>query len=617
MSLPGAGLGKRQVDRVGCPLRGAARLNTDSMAANAPPTLDDAVFQRNLTALDASQPQVAAQIRSTVVPPGVRLAHGRDGSVTFRIAQDDGTVWLGGSSMPTVSSPAVLSHFAPGRANVLLATLGHGGEAEVLLRQLEPQQAVYAWDVDPLVPALALRRCDFSRDIGRGRLLLALGSELESALQRCFDDHPTHLPPARIFVAPQLEAADVHVLHSQAEAAAIRRHGRLDREVGEVGQRLQTRRGVNPGRRIAIVSMMIDPEVTRVAHALARAAESLGLDAGVVVVDRPAHGHRLAAARHLDERAPSDVILLNQLPGEWGELLSGVPRCVTWCVSAGACRPDATWRPAVPDGVWTVRPEFVPVPQASILGVAADSSCFHLRQPSDQELAHYGADVAVIMDAADLSADALGLKWESHRRLWEAIIQTLRRRPLLLDQPAALALIARVGRAADVALDSDSVGGYLASRISQVVAPTLAVLALLRSQRSSQASIRLWGANWESHPESAAARCGPRPTDEQRNHIYNTSGVILHVLNDDRCEQQLLDALAAEACVVRHQCRPAGPAGLPSFSQTHEIAALLADLPANLPHLRAQCKPAHEFVKQHGLFEHRLCELLAPGLKIH
>lgn len=181
------------------------------LATHQAAALDPQIWARNLEALSHRQAPIYTLLSSTELPQSVALVEGRDGSPAFRLDGSDGvSTWLGHSSMPTVSSPAVLAEFAFGSVNVLLPSIGHGLEARQLLQMMAVHQAVFTWDADPLVPALALRLHDFSGEIRRGRLVLAVGPSAEQALLDCLERYPAHLPPMKILSAPHLQPSEVH-----------------------------------------------------------------------------------------------------------------------------------------------------------------------------------------------------------------------------------------------------------------------------------------------------------------------------------------------------------------------------------------------------------------------
>ncbi len=247
------------------------------MALAQLPSLQLAVYQRNITALARQQPAECVQIDAVELTDDVTLAEGRDGTPTFRLLDGAGhPYWLGHSSMPATSSPAVLTEFMFGSGNVLLPTMGHGGEVKNLLARMAPYQAVFTWDADPLIPALALRLHDFSGDILMGRVVIAVGPEAGQALNRVFEAYPTHLPPTKIFGAPHLDPAALHELQAHAEAVAARQHQAVAQATAQLAAEMAARPPSAP-RRVMILSSVIDPEITHVAQALAGAAKEADL----------------------------------------------------------------------------------------------------------------------------------------------------------------------------------------------------------------------------------------------------------------------------------------------------------------------------------------------------
>ena len=540
-------------------------------------SLDSEVYQRNIRALARQQPAECEQIAAVELNSGVTLVEGRDGTPTFRLLDGAGRqYWLGHSSMPATSSPALLTEFMFGSGNVLLPSMGHGGEVKLLLARMAPHQAVFTWDADPLIPALALRLHDFSSDILKGRVVIAVGPQAAEALNRVFEAYATHLPPIKIFGAPHLDSASLHELQTHAEAVASRQYEAVARATAELAAEISARPPDPPStrRRLMILSSVIDPEVTHVAEALAGAAEKADWSCTAHTADRPAHVHILAAAQKIRALAPQAVVLLNQVKGEWGHLLDGAASCTTWCVSPSADRPELARHRAPDEPLYAATPSLAKQlasadpnhAEVRILGPAADRRLFCPVALDEEDRAQYGSDVAVILSAVDFSPEASGLKWDSHQQLLDEIIGLLRENPQRLDVTAADRLIESASRRLRITLDCGEVREQLARFISAGIAPTLTVLEIIRRLPVDEIRVKLWGSNWELHRPAASVCIGPPPSHEERNKIYNAARIIVHVRNDGWHRQHLLDALAAGASVLSQTEQQSAPPTDPSWS---------------------------------------------------
>lgn len=546
------------------------------MALAQLPSLQPEVYQRNIKALARQQPVECEQIDAVELTGAVTPAEGRDGTPTFRLLDGAGRqYWLGHSSMPATSSPAVLTEFMFGSGNVLLPSMGHGGEVKHLLTRMALHQAIFTWDADPLIPALALRLHDFSGDILMGRVVIAVGPEAGQALTRVFEAYPTHLPPIKIFGAPHLDSAALHELQACAEAVAARQHQAVAQATAQLAGEMPAHPPDPPStrRRVMILSSVIDPEVTHLAEALAGAAEEADLCCVAHIADRPAHVHLLAAAQQIREFMPQAVVLLNQVKGEWGHLLDGAEFCTTWCVSPSADRAELTRHRAPDESIYAATPSLAKQlesadpnhAQVRILGPAADRRLFRPLELDDEDRTKYGSDVALILSAADFSPEAVGLKWESHQQLLGEIVGLLRENPQRLDMAAADRVIESASRRMRITLNSGEVRGQLARFISVGIAPTLTVLELMRRLPVDEVRVKLWGSNWDLHRAAAGVSISSPPSDEQRNKIYNAAHIIVHVRNDDWHRQHLLDALAAGASVLSHKEQQSATLNDPSW----------------------------------------------------
>ncbi len=601
------------------------------MALTQLPLLRSEVYQRNIAALARQQPVECEQIDSVELSDGITHTEGRDGTPTFRLLDGAGRqYWLGHSSMPATSSPAILTEFMFGSGNVLLPSMGHGGEVKHLLGRMAPHQAIFTWDADPLIPALALRLHDFSSDILMGRVVIAVGPESDEALSRVFEAYPTHLPPTKIFSAPHLDPAVLHELQTHAEAVAARQHQALAQSTAQLAAEM----AANPSdpsstrRRVMILSSVIDPEVTHVAEALAHAAEQVDLCCATHIADRPAHVHLLAAARQIRELMPQVVILLNQAKGEWGHLLDGAASCTTWCVSPSADRPELTRHRAPDEPIYAATPSLAKQLESAdpnhaelrLLGPAADRRLFRPLTLDDEDRATYGSVLAVILSAADFSPEAVGLKWDSHQKLLGEIVGLLRENPQRLDVAAADRVIESASRRTRITLDSGEVRGQLARFISAGIAPTLTVLDLIRRLPLGEIRVKLWGSNWGLHGAAAAVSTGPPPSHEERNKIYNAAHIIVHVRNDDWHRQHLLDAVSAGASVLSHkEQQPATPddpswrvfwTAVPRFSAISQAAATIRQWLKDPAAKATAVAPARQIVLLEHSIEKRLQTLL-------
>ena len=593
------------------------------MASSDVTGCDPRVFQRNIDAIAQQQTELASLLKATPIPSDVVMTVGRDSSTTYRLPDGNGSrCWLGHSSMPSVSAPALMSDFLHGSGNTLLPTIGHGGEARHLLASMGSHQAVFTWDSDPLVPALALRLHDFSAEIRRGRLILAVGPQPGPALSSTIQHFPTHLSPTTLFSAPHLPFADIRELQAQAEQLAVTRNRDLLQVAAQISERLSRSEPPAPraGCRLLLLSLIVDPEVTRVAEALARAGRQTGLDCISHTADSPDQVHIAAAALQIERYQPTEVILFDQVRSEWGALLAGVRSCATWCVASGKCRPEMLLARTGRDTIWISSMERADPPAVRYLGPAADESLFHPEELNPADRQKYGGDLAIIMSAVDFSAESVGLKWESHKALLNAIVRLIRNDPVRLGSASAERLISKAGRQNNIKLDSDDLRADLVSFIMAGVAPTLTVLKLLYLLRGSDLKVALWGGNWHHHDAAAGASVLPAPSAVERNKIYNATRVIIHVRNDPWHIQHLFDALAA-GCDLLAQSEDEGTAeslpqalsaflqALPTFDRPETAARIISGWFADPTQRAAASQAARHLVLDQHLMSHRLSTL--------
>ena len=267
-------------------------------------TLHDAdLYQHNLAALSASQPEVAALVESADIPVGTTSAIGRDGTRTFRIPADNGRpVWFGRSSMPSVSAEEMFGAVAHQTGNVALPGILTGAEVATLTNRLPRHCALFVLEDDPTSIKLALHLHDFTDDLRSRRIVFIPGDQLVETVGVIFEREPGYEIPCHLFRAPQFTPAESAERQRKLEAGA------------EVAARIQARKIESYGRairqnefqpwtdapRVAVVSLDATPIAVATARRIERALDGLNWNHVVCVPDTPIHCHTAARIRAID-----------------------------------------------------------------------------------------------------------------------------------------------------------------------------------------------------------------------------------------------------------------------------------------------------------------------------
>ena len=155
-------------------------------------------YRDNLAALASFQPRVAEIVDAARIPPGVTPARGRDGSSTLLVpAEEGGSIWFGGSSMPSVSAVEMFAGFVSDGRNVSLPGVLTGVEPLVVINKLPLHTALFvveehAWHVRLAPPAGSFSSWE---TMLRGRRASFLRPIRATSRQRDCSIRPSALPP--------------------------------------------------------------------------------------------------------------------------------------------------------------------------------------------------------------------------------------------------------------------------------------------------------------------------------------------------------------------------------------------------------------------------------------
>src|SRR5438045_457684 len=138
-------------------------------------------LDKNLAALQAILPTLAAAIQHAAIPPSYEPVTGTDGTPTCRRLTDrDGKKrleWLGATSMPRASAAPMIRSLDSVSAgqNGLGLSIGTGYEWAAFAARLPRAQMVYVYEPDPALLRMALTICDLSDLLATCRIVLLTG----------------------------------------------------------------------------------------------------------------------------------------------------------------------------------------------------------------------------------------------------------------------------------------------------------------------------------------------------------------------------------------------------------------------------------------------------------
>jgi hypothetical protein len=533
--------------------------------------IDPSILNRNLAALQEVDAPLAREIEQTVVPESVQNVIGRDGKPTFRVTGNDGVAhWFGGSSAPSVSAPALVKSFDPGRTNVLLDGIGHGTELAILLQRLEVHRGVLVIETDPLALALALRLHDFSAAI-RGHRLSVLrcdAEHVENRLAQFLATNEGYLPPERILRWPWRSDEGVLFIQQAVERvanAANRARSEALTSIAAAWAQANPKPAAECPR-VAIVSTRAIQGIWDWMAEMTSACEALGWPVLTLPVRSPMDCQMLRFARRLAEYAPDWVLAIES---SFGDI-----RAV-----AGPKVPIAYWTESPAStggGVGALRQNEVmaatsPTSAEILMAIAAASKQVAIvphgiASTSDDKPSFGGRpiEVAVFADAGPLDPGSYGVALHTQQVLWRECVSFIRKDLDSYVDTRAEGVLAAAERATKTAIRDETARDAFIQAVRDVIGPQVIAQGLVSQLCRAGIRVGVWGRGWD--PQSGLEIHGPAASIEAVRQALDQSRLCV-VVGTTGCVDRSVLAAVDRGCVVvwrRHACdgQPGGMAAL-------------------------------------------------------
>lgn len=563
-----------------------------------PPPAPDERFAANLAALRSVAPGLAETLAAQAVPPTVQPTRGRDGTPTYLVTEPDGRrSWFGGTSMPTLSAPAILERSEAGRESTLLPCIGSGMEVRLLLERIEPHCAVFAYEPDPLQLALALRLHDLAGALADGRLILLGGPDLAAALLGFFEQHLAYEFPTRIVRSPEFSTGQVQTIKAEVESAGRTVAGRQAAKALAAANTLRSRAACDPSAppRVAIVTVDPRPAACEDVRRLAATAEHMGWPAATCAPDHPARCHIVARLETIARHKADLVLCCHTFGGRIEPFLPEPLGAVTWF--GPAARLSAALSEGVPKRglhlastpyqAQVLREAGLPAERVDVLEVGVDALAITPLAADDPACAPFACDVAILCDVADLRA-ACHVSEESQQRLFEAILHAAPSWAETYVPDHAEGILSAAEQRCDRSLKDDRIRAGFIGLIRDVIAPSvLARLAVERLVRQGL-NVRVWGDGWSLAQPLARLHGGPMPPVEDRNRICHAARAVLCPFFGALTARTVLEVIAAGGSVLCRQSDVPLPerhpqladvlAAVPSYRRLSELPRAIAPL---------------------------------------
>lgn len=385
---------------------------------DAPALLSDPeILTKNLGALTAIAPRVAADVGAARVPAHWRSVAALDEGPTFRVERaGEPAAWLGGTAAPRTRALALVGNTNFAEQNVALPAAGSGAELQVLLDRLARHQAVFWFGAAEEVRAI-LTLADSSDAIQRRRLLVFTEPSFEEALAGLLTEHPGLLPPATIVNLPDVSLERIESVRRQCDAAARRVLALRAERMSELRTAAAER---SDEIRLACAALGGDERGHAAAREAAAAGRRIGIAAEAFVLDSPLVAHPIALAEMFGRVRPTHVLRFDSdartlpvrpadatvlrfcdsslaLPARGGSdrPLASSPRVRRALLEAGFRDAD------IGELFWAC------APPAAVTGE---------REPQA---------IAIVGDLPDASAAGCGIEQATHRALWERLERLL------------------------------------------------------------------------------------------------------------------------------------------------------------------------------------------------
>ncbi|MCP4251362.1 MAG: glycosyltransferase family 1 protein [bacterium] len=529
------------------------------MDALAIPPSHQRRLRANLAALAETHPELTEQLQRLEIPDNINPATGRDGSDTYQIEHGGGTrSWFGQSSMPGISTAALIGSVETAGRNLILPTIGSGGEALLAAQQLPTHCAVFIFEPEPINIKLALALHEYAELLRRRRLVLLTGSDPVGALTAWFEANPGYEFPQHLLPVPLLPQTTLDQFRVAFETAGAQVTGKQWATAEQLSPHATDAVAAAPPEspRTVVLSRDPRPEILTLAQSLQRAGREIGWDVEVAVPDRPDRCHTVARVQVIQRQAPELILMLNCVPGPLARFLrDGQPLCswLTGPEAVAAAQADGFDRCSAifggtADVVAALRAGGAPTERIHLLEAATDTTVFRPIADHKRSRQPDGGQIAVLADAVDLRPEAAGINLASQARLWTALCEDAASRVARWTDAQAEALLERGERKTGVRLAEQPLRDRFLILIRHRLAPALLTRTTVEALISAGLTVDLWGSGWDQPDGFPERHRGPLPDPPGRNEIYNAARVVVCPWFDRAAVQTVLDCLAAGGC---------------------------------------------------------------------
>lgn len=493
---------------------------------------DPAIWEQNLAALRAEQPDIAQSLPA-LLPPHWRPVRALDGAETFRLDQPgDPPCWLDGSAAPRLRAEALLEHVPIEDGNPCLPLLGTGRELLRLLEILSVRQAVYVFEPDATRLAAVLHILRIADEIARGRCIFVPGSGENAFLEALLERWPGLAPPSMLVRLPGVAAERIRHVQAVCQQISSWAAPRRAKRLAALTARVQNRPAASQPQTLATIVLSGRPRHLRLASWLTSAAEAHGWTARAFLADSPRTADPLLHGESLAQLCPRVAVAIGHdgplppLPSGTIELRwhvdlhesASAPPAGTALHAAASPRIrrilTANGAPAgrVLDLWW---PAHVPAPRSAPSGEPA---------------------LVLLADRPDTRRQACGIEQPTHLRLWATLLELAAQRWERPEIASGHSLLRAAERACDVPFADDARRDAFVELIELRLIPAVVSERILQLLQEQPEAVWLVGSGWTDDPRSKARLLGQRLAELDPAVLPPVRAAVCSGLPDPLCE---------------------------------------------------------------------------------
>jgi glycosyltransferase involved in cell wall biosynthesis len=498
--------------------------------------------------------------------------------------------------------------------NMAMNGIGNGAEAEAILREMAPYQALVAIEKDILLLNLVLRLRDFTRSLRGGQLVLlsGSGSEIESGdelLEDFFTQQNGYNPVSEAIRWTWLSEQENQLFRQHVviamnrvvdkNMAAVSELLRQQQEYDQESSLTETIRHLTPSATEPIRAVNCTNAYTltdiRASRDILAGLRSEGAETDWQILNQPDIVSHHAQLARLNRIRPHLIILVDMLRNDIAIRLPNSAVCATILREPTESIIQESSQPAErlgpDDFIFHQRHEDreklriagLPDERLAYLPIAGNDELFRPLEPDSHAQQCYESDVVLLAGRYSDDPETYNINLHTHQQLWQAVIKEIQQSPANYHKETAEKYLLRAQRCG-VELREEELRNYFTKLIQNYLGPAIWRDVYCEAVAKAGFDLRIWSRQplrehtdepshfWDQSPVSHLAT-GTVDDGEQLNKLYNAGRIFLHLSSDGYPDSYLLDGIAAGAFfLIKSHPRDRKQDGLGKFFKlNHEL----------------------------------------------